>query len=249
MRLAAALAALLLVIGCGGGGGSDRPGAVRVAAASNLEPALEALRAELEVELQVTYAGSGTFVQQLANGATYDLFLSADADYPRVLVERGLADAGDVFAYALGRSVLWVPEGSPLDPAQGLAVLAGPEVRRVAIANPRHAPYGVAAETALRAAGVLEQVRPKLVLGENVAQAADFLVSGGTDAAIVPRSLVVSEPLKDVGRWQVLAEAPGLEQAGVLLTDVAGARAVRDALLGDEGRAVLTDAGYDLPEG
>ena len=247
MRIAAALAALLLVIGCGGGGGDE--GVVRVAAASNLEPALEALRAELDVDLQITYAGSGTFVQQLANGAEYDLFLSADADYPRALVDRGLADAADVFAYAVGRSVLWVPEDSSLDPAAGLAVLARPQVRRVAIANPRHAPYGVAAETALRAAGVLDQVRTKLVLGENVAQAADFLLSGGADAAIVPKSLVVSEPLKDVGRWEVLAEAPVLEQAGVLLTDDVGARAVRDALLGDEGRAVLTAAGYDLPEG
>lgn len=236
----------LLVTGCTADAAG--PEVVRVAAASNLQPALEALRAVVDVELQVTYGGSGTFVQQLDNGAGYDLFLSADVDYPRELVERGLARDADVFPYAVGRSVLWVPDGSALDPSDGLAALARPEVRRVAIANPRHAPYGRAAETALRAAGVYEQVEPKLLLGENVGQAADFLVSGGADAAIVPRSLVLSEPVRDVGRWRLLTQAPALPQAGVLLTDSAGARAVRDVLLGERGRRVLTAAGYDLPE-
>lgn len=240
MRTAAALLSLLLVIGCGGQGDSS----VRVAAASNLEPALTAL--EDELDLQVTYGSSGSFVQQLANGARFDLFLSADADYPQQLVGRGLADPADVFPYALGRLVLWVPDGSALDPAGGLALLRGDDVRRVAIANPRHAPYGRAAESALRAAQVYEEVAPKLVLGENVAQAADFVVSGGADAGIVPRSLVAAGPLADVGRWAELPQAPPLEQAGVLL-DPNGIP-LRDLLLGDRGRRALAAAGYDLPE-
>lgn len=238
MRGAAALLSLLLVIGCGGKGDDS----LRVAAASNLEPALASLESELD--LQITYGSSGAFVQQLANGAAYDLYLSADPDYPEQLVERGLADPANLFSYAMGRSVLWVPEGSSLDPTGGLPVLR--DARRVAIANPRHAPYGEAAEVALRRAGLYEEVAPKLVLGENVAQAADFVVSGGADAGIVPRSLVAAGPLADVGRWAELPQAPALDQVGVVLDE--RAEPLRDLLLSDRGRRVLQGAGYDLPE-
>jgi molybdate transport system substrate-binding protein len=248
VRLVAALTAVLLMIGCGGVD-SDEETVVRVAAASDLQPALEALRPLLDaegVDLQATYGGSGTFLQQIVNGAPYDLYLSADQSYPRQLVDRGLAEPPDLFPYAVGRLVLWVPEGSALDPADGLAILTGPDVERVAIANPEHAPYGRAALAALAAAGIEAQVRPKLVRGENVAQAADFVVSGGADAGIVARSSVVSDALQDVGRWQELA-APGLEQGGVVLRDSAPARRVRDVLLSDAGQAVLTRAGFGRP--
>ena len=207
-------------------------------------PILPALIQEADLELQVTYGSSGAFVQQLANGARFDVFLSADADFPRRVVAEGLAEDADLFPYAVGRSVLWLREG---DPAGGLRLLTGSGVRKVAIANPETAPYGQVAVSALRAAGVYEQVRPKLVLGENVAQAADFVVSGGAEAGIVPRSLVRSPRLRDVGRWVDLPEAPALNQLGVVLTD--RGTAVRDLLLGELGRRVLQDAGYDLPGG
>lgn len=236
------LLAALLLTGCSSG---DADPTLRVAAASNLEPALEALIEEADLDLQVTYGSSGAFVQQLANGARFDVFLSADADFPRRVVAEGLADDGDLFPYALGRSVLWLRDGYP---AAGLRLLAGDAVRKVAIANPETAPYGRAAEAALRAAGVYEQVRPKLVIGENVAQAADFVVSGGAEAGIVPRSLVVSPRLAGIGRWVDLVEAPALEQVGVLLSDSSDAAALRDLLLSERGRRVLRDAGYDLPE-
>lgn len=235
------LLAVLLLSGCAGGQSDVEP--LRVAAASNLEPALEALIAEADLDLQVTYGSSGAFVQQLANGARFDVFLSADADFPRRVVAEGLADDGDLFPYALGRSVLWLRDG---DPEAGLQVLTRSDVRKVAIANPETAPYGRAAVAALRAAGVYDEVLPKLVIGENVAQAADFVVSGGADAGIVPRSIVRSPRLRDVGRWVELPEAPALEQVGVVLTDRGSA--VRDLLLGVRGRRVLQDAGYDLPE-
>ena len=243
------LLALLLLTGCTAGVGASGDTAVRVAAASDLQPALEALRpllADQGIDLQATYGGSGTFLQQLVNGAPFDVYLSADEDYPRRLVDRGLAE-GDVFPYAVGRLVLWLPEGSPLDLVDGLSLLARDDVDQVAIANPEHAPYGLAAVQALAAAGLADAVRPKLVLGENVAQAADFVVSGGVDAGIVARSSVLSEGLRDVGEWAEL-DAPGLVQAGVVLTDSGAARAVRDVLLSDEGRAVLTAAGFALPE-
>lgn len=247
MRVLVAVLAALLVAGCGAAGDDDAT--VRVAAASDLQPALEALRpllAEQGVDLQPTYGSSGAFLQQVVNGAPYDVYLSADEDYPRELVDRGLAEPGDLFPYAVGRLVLWLPEGSPLDVTDGLALLARDDVDQVALANPEHAPYGVAAMQALAAAGLVDRVRPKLVLGENVSQAADFVVSGGVDAGIVARSLVLTDALRDVGEWAEL-DAPGLAQAGVLLEDSDGARAVRDVLLSDEGRAVLTAAGFALP--
>jgi molybdate transport system substrate-binding protein len=248
----------LLATGCGGPASSaPEPTAgtvVRVAAASDLRFALDEV-ADLvasehpDVELAVTYGSSGQFVQQIGNGAPFDLFLSADLAYPQQLVEEGLAETGDVFSYGVGRLVLWAGEESPVDPSEGLAALADASVRTVAIANPEHAPYGRAAVEAMRGAGVWEAVEPKLVLGENVAQAADFVRSGNADAGVVALSLVLAPSVRDEGRW---AEVPlelfsPLEQGGVVLTgarDPAAARAVRDVLLGEEGRAVLASYGF-----
>ena len=248
MRGLALVAAAVLLTGCADQAKTGP--VVRVAAASDLQPALDLLEVD-GVELQVTYGSSGTFLQQLVNGAPYDLYLSADASYPRQLVDRGLADAADVFPYAEGRLVLWIPQGSPLDPADGLALLADSRVRKVAIANPEHAPYGRAAVAAMRAAGVEDQTRRKLVLGENVAQAADFVASGGADVGLVAKSAVLSESLRDVGRWADLPPTGDLAQAGVVLTrarDKAAARRVRDALTGAAGRDLLQRFGFDLPE-
>jgi molybdate transport system substrate-binding protein len=256
--LALTAVAALLAAGCAGPASSaPEPTAgtvVRVAAASDLRFALEEV-AELvasehpDVELAVTYGSSGQFAQQIANGAPFDLFLSADRAYPQQLVDEGLAEAGDVFSYGVGRLVLWVAEESSVDPADELAVLADPAVRTVAIANPEHAPYGRAAVEALRAAGVWDVVEPKLVLGENVSQAADFVRSGNADAGVVALSLALAPSAEDEGRW---VEVPlelfsPLEQGGVVLAgarDPAATRAVRDVLMGEEGRAVLASYGF-----
>ncbi len=246
--VAGVAAALALLTGCGGS--DPQIPLVRIAAASDLQPALDLLEVD-GVELQVTYGSSGTFLQQLVNGAPYDLYLSADAAYPRQLVDRGLAGAADVFPYAEGRLVLWVPDDSPLDPADGLALLADSRVRRVAIANPEHAPYGRAALAAMRAAGVEDESRSKLVLGENVAQAADFVASGGADVGLVAKSAVLSDALRDVGRWADLPPTGDLDQAGAVLTrarDRDAARRVRDALTGAAGQDLLQRFGFDLPE-
>jgi molybdate transport system substrate-binding protein len=231
---------------------------VRVAAAADLRFALDEVadvvaREHPGVELAVSYGSSGTFLQQIANGAPYDLYLSADLAYPQRLVDDGLADQADLFRYAVGRLVLWTIDPSRVDVGAGLAGLADQRVRKVAVANPEHAPYGVAALAALDGAGVADSVRPRLVLGENVAQAAEFVQNGGADVGIVAKSLVLSPPLRDVGRWvDVPLDAfPRLEQGGVVLRragDVDAARAVRDALLGAEGRAVLARYGFELPE-
>jgi molybdate transport system substrate-binding protein len=253
---------LLLVVPVLAGCGADARGAgapaslVRVAAAADLEFAFDDLAGLVaeehpDIELAVTYGSSGTFLQQIRNGAPFDLYLSADLEYPRRLVEDGLAADADLFGYAVGRLVVWTPEGSSVDPAEGLAVLADPRVRRVSVANPEHAPYGRAAVAAMRTQGVYDAVAPKLVLGENVAQAAEFVQSGNADAGVVAMSLVLGDPLREVGRWAEvpLEDFPRLEQGGVVLAsarDVEAARAVRDTVLGPTGRAVLDRYGFLL---
>jgi molybdate transport system substrate-binding protein len=240
----------------GSADGPSRP--VRVAAASDLQFALDDVARLVEdrhpeIDLAVTYGSSGAFVQQISNGAPFDLYLSADLGYAQQLVDDDLAATENLFTYAVGGLALWVPAGSPIDPSAGLSVLADPAVRKVAIANPEHAPYGRAAVAALRAAGVHDVVADKLVLGENVAQAAEFVQSGNADAGVVASSLVVADPLRDEGTWvEVPGELfPALEQGGVILRsarDADAARAVRDALLGEDGREVLERHGFRTPD-
>jgi len=257
-RLTAAGLALLLATtllsACGSG--ADDQGTVRIAAASDLKFALEEIAAMVRrdhpgLEITTTYGSSGQFVQQIRNGAPFDVFLSADEAYVRDLVTEDLADAADEFPYGVGRLVTWFPDGAPEQDA-GLGTLAEPAVRTVAIANPEHAPYGRAAMAALESAGVLDRVTPKLVLGENVAQAAEFARSGNADAGIIALSLVLSDPLRGMGSWtEVPLDAyPRLDQAGLVLSGAAdreAAMVVRDAMLGDEGREVLARYGFFLP--
>ncbi|WP_242343048.1 molybdate ABC transporter substrate-binding protein [Anaeromyxobacter terrae] len=227
-----------------------------VAAAANLKPALDELVRAFEarrpeVKVRVTYGASGAFFAQIQSGAPLDLFFSADRDYPQRLVAAGLA--ADEVVYAIGRLALWVPAGSSLDvERRGLAALADPAVRKVAIANPALAPYGRAAEGALRAAGVLDAVRPKLVLGTSVAQAAQFAVTGAADAALVPRSLASSPELAVAGRSVPLPDglAPPIEQSAVVLSGARSPGLARDLLAfarGADGRRILARHGYALP--
>ncbi|HEX6954888.1 MAG TPA: molybdate ABC transporter substrate-binding protein [Agromyces sp.] len=266
MRAAAllglAVAGALALGACTGTGGpaaapSDTRPVVRIAAAADLKFALEEVvelvgDAHPEITITTSYGSSGVFLSQIRNGAPFDLYLSADLAYPRALVEEGLAAEEDLFPYAVGRLVLWAGEGGVVDPADGLAALASPDVRNVAVANPEHAPYGVAAVEALRSAGVYAAVEDKLVYGENVAQAAEFVQSGNADVGIVALSLVRSDPLRDVGAWVELPldAYPRLDQGGVVLgsaRDVDAARLVRDAMLGPDGAAILERYGFSLP--
>jgi molybdate transport system substrate-binding protein len=228
------------------GGDDDLQGVVRIAAAADLQFALEEItdvvaREHPDLEVTTTYGSSGTFLQQIVNGAPFDLYLSADLSYPRELVDRGLATEENLFSYGIGRLVVWLPEGSSLRPTTDLSVLADPAIRTVSIANPEHAPYGVAAVEAMRFFDVYQDVEPKLVLGENVAQAAEFVLSGNADAGIVALSLVLAPAVADEGSWELvpLRSFSRLDQGGVVLSssqDPDAARAVRDVLLGEDGR-------------
>ncbi|BDG04164.1 molybdate ABC transporter substrate-binding protein [Anaeromyxobacter oryzae] len=230
---------------------------VAVAAAANLKPAMDALTRAFEaghpgVTVAVTTGASGTFVAQLRSGAPFDVFFSADRDYPRRVVEQGLATAEGEVVYAVGALVVWTAPGSSVDVGRrGLAALADPSVKHVAIANPAVAPYGRAAETALRAAGVLDAVRDRLVFGQNVSQAAQFAESGAADAALIPLSLASSPPLARGTIHPVPPSSyPPLEQSVVILKaarEPALARAFVAFVTGPEGRAILARSGYGVP--
>jgi molybdate transport system substrate-binding protein len=209
-------------------------------------------KARPDIAVSVSYGSSGNFLSQVSNGAPFDLFFSADIEYPRRLAEAGLAPTGSEFLYAVGRIVVWVPSASRVQVSQGVKALTAPAVRRIAIANPRHAPYGRAAEAALRAAGVYEAVKDKLVLGENVAQTAQFVQSGAADAGIIALSLAIAPALVNEGRYfEVPLDAyPRMEQGGIILgraRDLEAARAFRDFVLGTHGRATLKRYGFFLP--
>jgi molybdate transport system substrate-binding protein len=241
-----------------GGVQSLRSGAtVRVAAASDLKFALDEVAARLagrepSIRVEPVYGSSGNFHTQLQQRAPFDLYLSADVEYPRDLVARGIGKRDDLFVYAVGRLVLWVPNRSTLAVAgEGMAALSG--ARRIAIANPRHAPYGRAAEAALRGAGLWDQIQSRLVFGENIAQAAQFVQVGAADAGLIARSLAVAPAMRDAGRyWDVPARAhPPLLQGGLVLpwaSSPAAARLVRDFLLSEEGRQLLATNGFDFPD-
>jgi molybdate transport system substrate-binding protein len=236
--------------------GPSRGRSLAVAAAASLRPPLEALRQAFEAErpgvrVAVSYGASGAFLAQIEAGAPFDLFFSADVDYPRRAVAAGLARPEKPAVFAVGRLCLWLPAGAPPDLRdRGLSALADPRLRRIAIANPAVAPYGRAAEAALRAAGLLEAVRPKLVMGQSVSQAAGFAAGGAADAALLPLSLA-REPALAAGAAVPLEGAGArLEHAAVVLagaSDPALARAFLAFALGPPGRAAFQAHGYELP--
>ncbi|MCU1382522.1 MAG: molybdenum transporter, periplasmic molybdate-binding protein, partial [Acidobacteria bacterium] len=234
-----------------------RRGRVRVAAAADMNAAFGELitrfGAAHDVDVSVSYGSSGTFYAQLLNQAPFDMFLSADVAYPNQLAARGLTVPQSEFTYAIGRLVVWAPASSRVDVEHdGLQALAQPSVGHVAIANPEHAPYGRAAVAAMQAAGVYDKARPKLVLGENVAQAMQFVQSGAADAGIVARSLALAPNITGKGRVFDIPEStyPRLEQGGTILkwaADLDAARALRGYLLSADGQAILKQYGFGLP--
>lgn len=245
------------VTGCTARPQAVRP-EVRVAAAADLKFALEEIVTEFtkshpDMQVKLTFGASGNFFAQLSQRAPFDLFLSADMDFPRRLIGEGLADKESGFVYAVGHLVLWVRNESPLElDKQGIEAVLDPAVKKLAIANPRHAPYGRAAEAALKKLGLYDRVQDRLVFGENIAQTAQFIESGAADAGLIALSLARSPAYRGKGRFRdVPADAyPRLEQGGCIMTwaaDRGAAEAVRDFLTGPAGRATLKRYGFAVP--
>jgi molybdate transport system substrate-binding protein len=183
-------------------------GTVTVAAASDLTYAMNEIAADFEkatgCAVRLSTGSSGNFLAQIENGAPFDVFFSADIAYPKKLETEGLAAPGSTYLYAIGKIVLWTQKDSRVDVGKGISALRDPAVQKIAIANPAHAPYGRAAEEALRQSGVYDAVKDRLVLGENISQAAEFVESGNADAGIVALSLVLSPAMNGKGRaWNI----------------------------------------------
>ena len=240
------------------GAAGARPAAAQtltVAAASDLQAVLPALAERFQrqtgVPTRLTFGSSGNFFSQIRNGAPFDLFLSADVDYPRQLIAAGAAVQDSLYEYALGRIVLWARKDSRVDVSRGLGMLADSQIRRVAIANPEHAPYGRAAVAALRHENLYETVQPKLVLGENISQAAQFVQSGNAQAGIIALSVALSPALKTSGSYVEIPSAwhPPIRQAAVIVRTASNAKAARDFLAfmkQADSRQLLADFGFTV---
>lgn len=229
---------------------------IRIAAAGDLKFAMDELAGKFEkrtgIKVNVTYGSSGNFLAQIQNGAPFDLFFSADMDYPRKLETAGLAEPGTLCEYAIGRIVIWTSPDVDIDLAkEKWAALLKPQVGKIAIANPDHAPYGRAAVAALKSAGVYERLKAKLVYGENISQAAQFVQSGNAQAGIIALSLAISPEMKDGKRWEIPSdEYSPLEQGAVLLANGRNreqARQFLDLVKSAAGRATLEKFGFAVP--
>jgi molybdate transport system substrate-binding protein len=231
--------------------------ALTIAAAADLGYAFEEATTAFEKQsghkVRLSLGSSGNFFAQIQNGAPFDLFFSADIEYPRNLEAAGLAEPGSLYEYATGRIVLWVPADSPLDMTkQGLTALLDPAAAKISIANPQHAPYGRAAVAALKKANLYDKLSAKLVLGENISQAAQFVVSGNAQAGIIALSLAISPAMRDKGRYFMIPQQdyPPIEQAAVILKSSrqkAVAAAFFAYLKSDEGTALMKRYGFVLP--
>jgi molybdate transport system substrate-binding protein len=230
---------------------------ITVAAAADLNYAMKDLAARFEKSsghtVSLSFGASGNLYSQIQSGAPYDLFFSADADYPAKLAAAGKIDSASVRTYAIGRLVLWVPSSSKLDPQQlKMDLILDPAIRKIAIANPEHAPYGRAAMAALDHFQFAGLVKDKLVLGENVSQAAQFVQSGNAQAGLIPLALALSPPMKAAGKyWQLPDDSyPDMQQAAGILSSSKhkqAAKAFLDFVGSPEGAAVLQQYGFGLP--
>jgi molybdate transport system substrate-binding protein len=232
-------------------------GELTVAAAADLSPVLQPIARNFQREtgntVRLSFGSSGDFCNQIQNGAPYDVFLSADRGYPEKLVKLGLADSDSLRTYAVGRLVLWVLNSSPLDlDHQGMQALLDRSVRKIAIANPQHAPYGRAAIAALHLYRLYDQIADRLVLGENVGQAAQFAESGNAQVGIIALAHALAPSVRSLGRYWIVPEDsyPALEQGAVILSKsknkTLGAQFLK-YLAGSESQAIFRQFGFVAP--
>lgn len=255
---ATVLAIMIVAAAVLDGRAAQTPRTLTIAAASDLQAALPEIVAGFErasgARVTVSFGSSGNFFAQIQNGAPYDVYFSADIDYPRRLVASAQADASSLYQYATGRIVVWTRKDSGIDVSGGLRALTDGRVRRIAIANPKFAPYGRAAEAALRHDTLYEAVRGKLVLGDNISQTAQLVDSGNADAGIIALSLAVSPALRARGVYsEIPATAhPPIDQA-VVIVSASSRKGLAREFLGYLKRADIGDHlhrfGFATPDG
>jgi molybdate transport system substrate-binding protein len=196
---------VVVVLALGLGGSLCTAQEITVAAAADLQFVMQEAAARFQKEtgktVKLISGSSGDFYQQIQNGAPFDMFFSANLDYPKKLEAAGLTEPGTFHQYATGKIVIWVPNDSKLDVSSGLHALLNPAIGKIAVANPQHAPYGQAAVAAMKKENVYDKVADKFVLGENISQTASFVISGSADVGLVALSLALSPNMKDRGRY------------------------------------------------
>jgi len=249
--LAALLLTLVWATAC-----KDRPATtitspsdeITVAAASDLTPAFEeigrAFESTYKTKVVFVFGSTGMLTRQIENGAPVDLFAAASMSYIDELDQKGLVVPDSKAIYARGRITLWTPAESTLR-LEGIKDLARPEVMRIAIANPDHAPYGLAAKQALESAGIWESVKPKLVYGDNIRQTLQYAQTGNVEVAIVALSLSIQSH----GRWSLIPEElhQPLDQGLAIMKSTnkeQSARAFAAFLTGPQGRDIMQKYGF-----
>ncbi len=241
---------------------ADRPASapkeITVACASNMIYAMEGIVTEFQkrhstVSVRMSYGSSGNFFSQISNRAPFDLFFSADTIYPQKVCDAGLCLDGDQKIYATGRLVLWALSGSSISVERlGIQSLSDTAIRHIALANPKVAPYGRAADEALRHFGIHGAVKDKLVFGEDISQTTQFVQSGSAEVGFLAMGVALSPVLSGKGRfWPIPAGAHSPLDHGVVIMkwckDKSAAKAFRSFVLGAGGRKILRQFGFGLP--
>lgn len=243
----------LLAMALIGSVGIAHSGETQVAVAANftapMQKIAEAFQADTGHRAILSFGSTGKFYAQITNGAPYDVLLSADEATPEKLEEAGQAAPGSRFTYAIGKLVLWSPTPGYVDD-QGRVLYVG-DFRHLALPNPKLAPYGAAAVEVMTGMGVLETVQPKFVLGENLPQAFQFVVSGNAELGFLALSQLIKDGERIAGSvWEVPAERhQPIRQDAVMLkrgADNPAAQALFDYLKGVKARAMITEYGYDF---
>ncbi len=231
-------------------------GEISVTAASDLQYAMKDIIAAFEKtnptdKVSAVFGSSGKAVSQIENGAPYDLFFSADISYPEKLRASGAAISTPK-PYAVGRIVVWVTKQSGLDVRKGIKVLLDPRVKKIALANPVHAPYGKIGKEVMEHYGIYGKLQDKLVLGENIQQTAQFVETGAADAGLVAYSLALAPALASVGNYFLVpSEAHNpIVQGYVLLKPASGnatAAKFEAFIASPAARVIFRKYGFSLP--
>ena len=249
-KLCAALTLLLLLPP---GSADAKKDILHLAAASNLTYVMPELvkafeKEHSQIRIRLSLASTGSLYMQIKQGAPYDLFLAADEKRPGLLFQEGLTE-GEPFVYANGRLVLWGQEKT--DFSKGITSLVSAEFKKIALANPKHAPYGEAAKSVLDEEGLWEKLKSKFIFGENISQTAQFVQSGSAQAGFIAESMLQSEVMKKGSIFHIPKDRHNsIIQRGVILKGkkkfAEGARLFRDFLFSDQGREILTEFGYGV---
>jgi molybdate transport system substrate-binding protein len=230
---------------------------VTIAAAANLTYCIQELNQNYrynhpDIELKVSTGSSGNFYTEIRHGAPFDVFLSADISFPKKLVCEGLADNSTLTVYAVGRLALWTAKPQTISLDKGIEVVRDPAVKRIAIANSEFAPYGRAAQAALKTANLWNEIQTRIVMEENISQTAQLVQRGNADVGLVALSLLYTQALRNVGHYvQVDPKLyPPLQQALVLTKTGAANPAAKDYLQflnSSDARVIFDRCGFELP--